>query len=148
MFKRNLGWVIVSAIMKKLKNGYHFVNIDHKEKFKLLVPSKFGFLVFKVSTFKTFMHGDLSTLRKPEMQIFHWFNFLNFLLVQFSSSPILGSISTFKTFMRGYLCLVTFLPHESPMCSFTLPDIFFFSFMDYKDILHLIYRIWNTSEKF
>ena len=70
------------------------------------------------------MHGDLSALRKPEMQIFCWFNFLTFLLVQFSSSPILGSISTFQTFMGGHLCVVTFLPHESPMCSFTLPDIF------------------------
>ena len=62
--------ISVSAIMKKLKNFCHFINIDHKEKFKLLVPSKFGCLVFKVSTFKTFMHGNLSALRKPEMQIF------------------------------------------------------------------------------
>ena len=69
------------------------------------------------------MHGDLSALRKPEMQIFCWFNFLNFLLVQFCPSPILGSISTFKTFMCVHLCVVTFLPHESLMCSFTLPDM-------------------------
>ena len=32
-----------------------------------------------------------------------------FTLVQFSLSPILGSISTFKTFMHGHLCVVTFL---------------------------------------
>ena len=48
-------------------------------------------------------NGDLSALRKPEMQICRWFNFLIFLLVQFSLSPILGSISTFKTFMCGDL---------------------------------------------
>ena len=29
--------------------------------------------------------------------------------------------------MRGHLSVVTFLPHESPMCSFTLPDIYHFS---------------------
>ena len=74
--------------------------------------------------FKTFMCGDLSALKKTEMQIFHWFSFSNFPLVWLSPSPILGSISTFKTFMHGHLFMVTFLPHESPMCSFTLPDIY------------------------
>ena len=29
--------------------------------------------------------------------------------------------------MRGHLCVVTFLPHESPMCSFTFPDILMIS---------------------
>ena len=33
----------------------------------------------------------------------------NFPLVQFSLSPILGSVSMFKTFMSGHLCMVTFL---------------------------------------
>ena len=69
------------------------------------------------------MCGDLSALKKPEMQIFHWLSFLNSPLIQLSPSPILGSVLTFKTFMHGHLYMVTFLPHESLMCSFTLPDI-------------------------
>ena len=40
-----------------------------------------------ISTFKTFMCGDLSALKKPEMQIFHWFSFPNFPFVQLSPSP-------------------------------------------------------------
>ena len=74
--------ISVSAIMKKLKNGCHFFNIDHMEKFQITHPPKgwvSGFLI-----------------RKQVMQIFF---FLNFPLVYFSSSPILGSISTF---MHGY----------------------------------------------
>ena len=52
----------------------------------------------------------LSKLRKlTEMQIFRWFSFTNFLLVQFSMSPILGSVSMFKTFKYEHLCIVTFL---------------------------------------
>ena len=43
------------------------------------------------------------TLGKWEMRIFHWFSFPNFLLVQFSQSPILGFLSTLKTFMHGDL---------------------------------------------
>ena len=31
-------------------------------------------------------------------------------------------MATLKTFMHGHLC-ITALPLESPMCSFTLPDI-------------------------
>ena len=34
--------ISVLAIMKKLKNGYHFVNIDHMEKFQINNPPKFG----------------------------------------------------------------------------------------------------------
>ena len=36
--------------MKKLKNGCHFINIDHMEKFQITDPPKFGSLVFRVST--------------------------------------------------------------------------------------------------
>ena len=36
--------------MKNLKNGCHFVNIDHREKFQITDPPKFGSLVFQVST--------------------------------------------------------------------------------------------------
>ena len=31
---------ILSAIMKKLKNGYHFVNINRTEKFQITNPPK------------------------------------------------------------------------------------------------------------
>ena len=30
------------AIMKKLQKGCHFFNINHMEKFKLLIPQSFG----------------------------------------------------------------------------------------------------------
>ena len=36
----------LSAIMKKLKNGCQFVNIDHMENFQITDPPKFGSLVF------------------------------------------------------------------------------------------------------
>ena len=45
---------------------------------------------------------------------------VNFPLIQFSPSPILGSISTFKTFMHGHLCVVTFLHLESRDANFPL----------------------------
>ena len=40
----------VSTIMKKLKNGSHFVNIDHMEKFQITDPPKFGSLIFWMLT--------------------------------------------------------------------------------------------------
>ena len=51
--------ISVLAIMKKLKNGYHFININHTENFEITDPPKFGSLVFQVSTFKTFVYGHL-----------------------------------------------------------------------------------------
>ena len=66
------------------------------------------------------MCGDLSALKKPEMQIFHWFSFPNFPLVWLSPSPFLGSFSMFKTFMHGHLCVVTFLYLESRDVNFLL----------------------------
>ena len=36
--------------MKKLKNVHHFVNIDHREKFEITDPPKFGYLVFHMLT--------------------------------------------------------------------------------------------------
>ena len=115
------------AIMKKLKNGCNFFNINCTEKFQITDPPKAwvsGFLL----------------IRKQEMQIFI---FLNFPLVHFSPSPILGSISTFmhgytKTFMRGHLC-ISGLPLESPMCSFTLPDIHIFH-IQLTVVNYLIFR--------
>ena len=38
--------ISLSAILKKLKNGCHFVNIDRMEKFQITNPPKFGSLVF------------------------------------------------------------------------------------------------------
>ena len=53
------------AIMKKLKNDCHFVNINHMEKFQITDPPKFG------SHFSILADSDipfLSTLGKPETQ--------------------------------------------------------------------------------
>ena len=77
-----------------------------------------------VSTFKTFVCGDLSALKKPEMRIFHWFSFPNFPLVQLSSSPFLGSISMFKTFMNGHLCVVTLSALRIQRCEFSVDSVF------------------------
>ena len=41
--------ISVSVIMKKLKNGCHFINIDCTEKFQITDPPKFGSPVFQVS---------------------------------------------------------------------------------------------------
>ena len=40
--------ISLSAIMKKLKNGCHFININHMEKFQITGPTKFGSPVFRV----------------------------------------------------------------------------------------------------
>ena len=34
--------ILLLAIMKKLKNDCHFINIDHTEKFQITDPPKFG----------------------------------------------------------------------------------------------------------
>ena len=41
--------ILVLAIMKKLKNGCHFVNIDHMQKFQITNPSTIGSPVYQVS---------------------------------------------------------------------------------------------------
>ena len=48
--------ILTSAIMKKLKNGCHFFNINHMEKFQITNPPKFGSLVFQVSTETEYQH--------------------------------------------------------------------------------------------
>ena len=61
------------------------------------------------------MCDDLSALKSMWwlMQIFHWFSFPNFLLVQFSSPHQVQfghlCVATVKTFMLGYLCVMTIL---------------------------------------
>ena len=42
--------ISVLAIMKKLKNGCHFFNINNTEKFQITDPPKFGSPVFRVLT--------------------------------------------------------------------------------------------------
>ena len=115
--KRN--GISVSAIVKKLKNGCHFININHMENFQITDLLKFGSPVFRVSMETEYQCWPLwKNWKFSFFWIFHQFIF--------PPSPILGSISTF---MRGYTWNIyawTFmrdLPHESPMCSFTLPDI-------------------------
>ena len=46
-------------IMKKLKNGCHFFNIDHMEKFQITNPPKFGSPVFWVSMEMKYQHWPL-----------------------------------------------------------------------------------------
>ena len=78
--------ISASAIMKKLKNGCHFFNIDCTEKFPITDPPKE----------KKIVSTEMEYQQILEMQVFF---FLNFPLVHFSQSPILGCISTF---MGGY----------------------------------------------
>ena len=127
----------LSALRKQEMQIFHWFNFLNF----LLVQFSPSPILASISMFKTFMCGDLSALKKTEMQIFHWFSFLNFPLGWLSPSPILGSISTFKTFMCGHLCVDIYawtfmrghlcVVNESPMCSFTLPDIFSFQSVFY-----------------
>ena len=121
--------ISASAIMKKMKNAFHFVNIDPTEKFQITdPPQKFGFLVFCQRKQNIRVdHYAISLIliirKKFESPIPQslglWFSFLsvdgngislenqrckfsfflNFPLVHFSPSPFLGSISTF---LHGY----------------------------------------------
>ena len=47
------------AIMKQLKNGSHFVNIDHMEKFQITDPPKIWVSGFQVSTEMEYQHWPL-----------------------------------------------------------------------------------------
>ena len=110
--------------MKKLINGCHFININHTEKFQITDPStKFGSLVFRVST---------------DME-YHWkIGDANFLFSEFSIGlffPVTHPRFHFNIYAwlhLEHLCVehlcISGLPHESPMCSFTLPDILFRNF--------------------
>ena len=51
--------ISVLAIMKKLKNGCHFININHMEKFQTTDPPKFGSPVFRVSTETEYQYRPL-----------------------------------------------------------------------------------------
>ena len=52
------------AIMKKLKNGSHFVNIDHTENFQIIQitePLNFGCPVFRVLTEMKYRSGTVNS---------------------------------------------------------------------------------------
>ena len=51
--------ISVLAIMKKMKNGSNFINIDHMEKFQINDPPKFGSPVFQVLTETEYQHQPL-----------------------------------------------------------------------------------------
>ena len=51
---------------------------------------------FHFNVLNIYVWWPFCTQKTTEMQIFHWFSFLNFPLVQFSPSIILGSISMFR----------------------------------------------------
>ena len=55
----NRNRISVSAIMKKLKNGCHFINVNHTEKFQITDLPKFGSPVFWVSTEMEYQHRPL-----------------------------------------------------------------------------------------
>ena len=114
--------------MKKLKNGCHFFNINHTEKFPISDPPKVwvsGFLSVDGNRI------SVSAIMKKLENGCHFFNINhteNFPITDLPPQS-LGlwfpaafqhlCMATLETFMRGYLCMV----YESPMCSFTLPDI-------------------------
>ena len=61
--------------------------------------------IYKMAAIFQFVHNDQHWYSiSVEMQMFHWFSFLNFPFIQFSLSPYAMP----KTFMHGHLCMVTF----------------------------------------
>ena len=96
------------------------------------------------------MCSDHSALGKPEMQIFCWFSFPIFPLVQFSPSPFLGSGSTFKTFMCGHLCMMTFLHLKNWRCKFSVfqfsPSPILGSVSMFKTIMHGNFSVLRKPE--
>ena len=51
--------ILASAIMKKLKNGHHSVNMHHMKKCQIPTLAKFGSLVFQVSLEIKYWHWPL-----------------------------------------------------------------------------------------
>ena len=73
--QKNLGLRFSQCQQKRnMKNGCHFVNIDHMEKFQITEPPKFGSLVFHVST---------------EMENHHWPLWKNWKMAAFSLISII-----------------------------------------------------------
>ena len=55
----NRNGISASAIIEKLKNGHHFINIDHTEKFQVTDPQKLGSPFFRVLTEMEYQHRPL-----------------------------------------------------------------------------------------
>ena len=78
--------ISVLAIMKTLKNGHHFVNVNHMEKLQITDPSpKFWSLVYPMCHPCVVLH------------------FLIFSTFKYDDVPMI------KTFMHGYSPMMTFL---------------------------------------
>ena len=103
--------------MKKLKNCCHFFNINRTENFQITNPPQSW-----VSSFPSVNGNRISVLAiiKKLKNGCHFFNIDRTERFPITDPPKVW-VSGFP-FMRGHLCLV----YESPMCSFTLPDIYTF----------------------
>ena len=141
--------------MKNLKyasygkfSNYHKVWVSSwvlKEKFQITNP-KFGSLVFRVSRETEYQHQPLWNNHKmaPILYICIVWQIFKLLMPPTSPSPNFGSL-VFQCWWKQNMgvhhyekiedmhCRVKFqitklfsLPQESPMCSFTLPDIFWY----------------------
>ena len=78
--------ISVSAIMKKLKNGCHFFNIDCTEKFRITNPPKV-WISGANFLFSEFFIGSFFPLTHPMVPFQHL------------------CMATLKIFMRGHLCI-------------------------------------------
>ena len=79
----------MSAIMKKLKNDCHFINIDHTEKFQITNPSK-----VRVSNFPSVDGNGISVLAivKKMKNGCHFINIDHMEKFQITDSPKFGSL--------------------------------------------------------
>ena len=93
-----------------------------------------------MESLKNWTNGKFASLVFWVQKGHHWFSFLNFPLVQFSPSPILGSVSTFKTFMHGQLCMVTFLHLDTRDLNFPLLQFSELSFGSVFPVTHPRFR--------
>ena len=115
--------ISASAIMKKLKKGHNFINMDHMEKFQITDHPKVW-----VSSFPS-VDGNGISMSAIMKKLKNGCHFVNIDLTE-----------NFK------------LPHESPTCSFTLPDIWlkclnnnFFSNVHKFDKLHIQNQLYNLN---
>ena len=89
------------AIIKKLKNGCHFINIDCLENFQIMDPSKFGSPVFRVLTDMEYQHRPLcvdrngisaSAIMKKLKNDWHFININRMEKCQITDPPKFGSL--------------------------------------------------------
>ena len=99
-----------------MKNGCHFININCIENFQIIDPLKVwvsGFLSVDGNGI------SVSAIMRKLKNGCHFINIDHVEKFQITNPPP-GSISIF---MHGYTFMLGYFPCESPMCSFTLPDI-------------------------